>query len=127
VTTADQLAAVESAVHENWPALVHWLGRLTSPAVQGGAGRRPVGRLGRLVHLTSLAPHRLNRALRPAWFFDHDAYGGISTNIGVHSIDQFLALADAPDATITACTIGSSARNLQASRTLPRSACGPTA
>ena len=30
------------------------------------------GELGRLVSLTSLAPHRLNRALRPAWFFERD-------------------------------------------------------
>ena len=40
-----------------------------------------------------LAPHRLNRALRPAWFFDTPAYGGIINDIGVHSIDQFLAFA----------------------------------
>ena len=59
------------------------------------------------VHLTSLAPHRLNRALRPDWFFERDAYGGIINDIGVHSIDQFLAFADTPDATITASTIGS--------------------
>ena len=64
------------------------------------------GELGRLVSLTSLAPHRLNRALRPSWFFDRDAYGGIINDIGVHSIDQFLAFADTPDATIVASTIG---------------------
>ena len=58
------------------------------------------GELGRLVHTTSLAPHRLNRALRPAWFFDTPAYGGIINDIGVHSIDQFLAFADAADAEI---------------------------
>jgi predicted dehydrogenase len=64
------------------------------------------GELGRLVSLSSLAPHRLNRALRPDWFFERDAYGGIINDIGVHSIDQFLAFADAPDAVIAASTIG---------------------
>jgi predicted dehydrogenase len=64
------------------------------------------GELGRLVSLTSLAPHRLNRALRPDWFFDQEAYGGIITDIGVHSIDQFLAFADVREATIAASTIG---------------------
>ena len=64
------------------------------------------GELGRVVHTTSLAPHRLNRALRPAWFFDRPAYGGIINDIGVHSIDQFLAFADADDAGIEHAAIG---------------------
>ncbi len=62
--------------------------------------------MGGWCRLTSLAPHRLNRALRPAWFFEREAYGGIINDIGVHSIDQFLAFADVPDAAIAASTIG---------------------
>ena len=58
------------------------------------------------MHTTSLAPHRLNRALRPAWFFDTPAYGGIINDVGVHSIDQFLAFADADDAEIVQSTVG---------------------
>jgi predicted dehydrogenase len=98
VTTAEQLAAVQQAVRDTgriWSVVV---GRLTSPAVQEALRVVRSGELGRLVHLTSLAPHRLNRALRPAWFFDRPAYGGIINDIGVHSIDQFLAFADAADA-----------------------------
>jgi predicted dehydrogenase len=82
------------------------LGRLTSPTIQAALTVAQSGELGRLVSLTSLAPHRLNRDLRPAWFFDKAAYGGIITDIGVHSIDQFLAFADVSDATVAACTIG---------------------
>ena len=52
------------------------------------------------------APHRLNRALRPSWFFDTPAYGGIINDIGVHSIDQFLAFAEADDAEIVSSSIG---------------------
>jgi predicted dehydrogenase len=106
VTTADQLAAVQAVAHETGRIWSVVLGRLTSPAVQAALKIAQSGELGRLVSLTSLAPHRLNRALRPAWFFDKPAYGGIVNDIGVHSIDQFMAFAgtEAPD--IAACTIG---------------------
>jgi predicted dehydrogenase len=107
VTTADQLAAVEAAVRETGRIWSVCLGRLTSPAMQAALDVVRSGELGRLVSLTSLAPHRLNRALRPAWFFDRAAYGGIINDIGVHSIDQFLAFAGVSDATIAASTVGS--------------------
>jgi predicted dehydrogenase len=106
VTTSDQLAAIEAAVRETGRIWSMALGRLTSSAVQVALQVARSGELGRLVSLTSLAPHRLNRALRPAWFFERAAYGGIITDIGVHSIDQFLAFADVSDATIAAATIG---------------------
>ena len=106
VTTADQLASVEAAVRDTGRIWSIALGRLTSPSVQAALAVVRSGELGRLVSLTSLAPHRLNRALRPAWFFERSAYGGIINDIGVHSIDQFLAFADVSDATIAAATIG---------------------
>src|ERR1700712_640260 len=106
VTTLDQLASVEATVRETGRIWSVALGRLTSPAVQAALAVARSGELGRLGSLTSLAPHRLNRALRPDWFFDQEAYGGIITDIGVHSIDQFLAFADVREATIAASTIG---------------------
>jgi predicted dehydrogenase len=107
VTTVEQLAAVEAAVRETGRIWSVCLARLTSPAVQAALTVVRSGELGRLVSLTSLAPHRLNRATRPAWFFERAAYGGIINDIGIHSIDQFLAFADAADATIGASTVGS--------------------
>jgi len=106
VTTLEQLAAIERAVHETGRIWSICLGRLASPAVQEALRIVRSGELGRLVHTTSLGPHRLNRALRPPWFFDTPAYGGIINDIGVHSIDQFLAFAEADDAEIVSCTVG---------------------
>jgi predicted dehydrogenase len=106
VTTLAQLDAIETAVRETGRIWSVALGRLTSPAVQTALTIARSGELGRLVSLTSLAPHRLNRDLRPAWFFDREAYGGIITDIGVHAIDQFLAFAGVSDAAIAAATIG---------------------
>jgi predicted dehydrogenase len=106
VTTADQLADIESTVRETGRIWSISLGRLTSPAIQAALGVVRSGEIGRLVSMTSLAPHSLNRALRPAWFFQREAYGGIITDIGTHSIDHFLAFAGTDDATIVSSTIG---------------------
>ena len=106
ITTLDQLAAVERAVKETGRIWSICLGRLASPAVQEALRIVRSGELGRLVHTTSLGPHRLNRELRPSWFFDTPAYGGIINDIGVHSIDQFLAFAEAGGAEIVSCSIG---------------------
>ncbi len=105
-TTLAQLAEVERAVAETGRIWSVCLGRLTSPAVQEALRLTRAGEIGRLVHTTSLAPHRLNRALRPSWFFDHAAYGGIINDIGSHAIDQFLAFSDATEAEVVSSTVG---------------------
>jgi predicted dehydrogenase len=53
------------------------------------------GAIGRVVHVTILAPHRLNKATRPAWFFDSGQNGGIITDLGSHQVEQFLAYSGA--------------------------------
>jgi predicted dehydrogenase len=107
VTTAEQLAAVQAAVKETGRVWSIAVGRVTSPAIQAALNVVRSGELGRLVQMVNLAPHRLNRALRPAWFFDKPAYGGIINDIGVHAIDTFLAFADADGATIESACVGS--------------------
>jgi len=106
VTTMEQLKAVRQAVRETGRMWSICVGRVASPALQEAVRIVRSGELGKLVQVVSLAPHRLNRALRPSWFFDRPAYGGIINDIGVHSIDQFLALADVPEAKIETSTIG---------------------
>jgi predicted dehydrogenase len=106
VTTMEQLDAVRRAVHDTGQLWSVCVGRVASPAIQEAVRVVRSGELGRLVQVISLAQHRLNRALRPAWFFDRSAYGGIINDIGVHSIDQFLALAAVAEAEIETSTIG---------------------
>jgi len=106
ITTSEQLDAVEATMRETGRIWSVALGRLLSPSVQEALRIARSGELGRVVSLTSLAPHRLNRALRPRWFFEREAYGGIITDIGVHSIDQFMAFADVSEPTLAAATIG---------------------
>lgn len=60
------------------------------------------GEIGRVVQTVGLGPHRLNRAIRPAWFFDRSAYGGILTDIASHQIDQFLHFTGSTTAEIVA-------------------------
>ncbi len=96
VATLAQLQEIERIVAETgriWS--VCFSERFLTPStlkalelVQGGA-------IGRLVQTIGLGPHRLNRALRPAWFWDKSTYGGILNDIASHQIDQFLAFTGA--------------------------------
>ena len=107
VTTAEQLAAVRAVVRETGRIWSIAVGRVASPSIQAALDVLRSGELGRLVQMVNLAPHRLNRALRPSWFFDKPAYGGIVNDIGLHAIDTFLAFAQVDTADIVSATVGS--------------------
>lgn len=67
------------------------------------------GAIGRVLHTTGLGPHRLNRAIRPDWFFEPSAFGGILTDIASHQIDQFLFFTGTSDADIVASSVANRA------------------
>lgn len=67
------------------------------------------GAIGRVVHTTGLGPHRLNRAIRPGWFFEPEAFGGILTDIASHQIDQFLHFTSTRSAAIVASSVANHA------------------
>lgn len=49
------------------------------------------GVLGRVLSVTILAPHRLNKETRPDWFFNPDENGSILRDIGSHQFEQLLS------------------------------------
>ena len=66
----------------------------------------PTARSAAWCRRSASGPHRLNRAIRPSWFFDTSAYGGILIDIASHQIDQFLHFTGSTDAEIVASSIG---------------------
>ena len=110
VTSFEQLAAVRKAQAETGRIYSicyseHFETRSTVKAgelIQSGA-------IGRVTHTTGLGPHRLNKATRPAWFFQREKYGGILTDIGSHQCEQFLFLTGAGDAEVVTAAVANRA------------------
>jgi predicted dehydrogenase len=91
VTTFDQLDAVEACVAETGKIFsVCFSERFIVPATLVAGKLIADGAIGRVVQTIGLGPHRLNRNIRPDWFFDKTRFGGILTDIASHQIDQFL-------------------------------------
>jgi len=63
------------------------------------------GAIGRVIQVLCLAPHRLNKPRRPAWFFERARYGGILCDIGSHQIEQFLYYSGSKDARILSASV----------------------
>ncbi|HXQ81720.1 MAG TPA: Gfo/Idh/MocA family oxidoreductase [Opitutaceae bacterium] len=64
------------------------------------------GAIGRVIQVICIAPHRLSKASRPAWFFQREKFGGILCDIGSHQFEQFLAYTGSGDATVSHAAIG---------------------
>jgi predicted dehydrogenase len=105
VSKAD-LAAIKSAVAETgriWS--INFSERFEVPAVAKAGELIKAGRIGQVVQTLGTGPHRLNKPLRPDWFFDSARYGGILTDIASHQIDQFLYFTGSDDAEILSSTV----------------------
>jgi len=91
ITDFAQLAAVETAVAETGRIFsVCFSERFQTPSSQVALELIQAGAIGRVVQTIGLGPHRLNRKLRPDWFWDATTYGGILVDIASHQIDQFI-------------------------------------
>jgi predicted dehydrogenase len=64
------------------------------------------GAIGKVLNLTILAPHRLAKATRPAWFFKREQYGGILCDLGSHQFEQVLTYTGASHAKVTHAVAG---------------------
>ncbi len=106
-TTAEQLAELRRMVAETgriWS--VNYSERFEVRAVTRAIELVRAGAIGRVVQTVGLGPHRLNRPLRPAWFFERDRYGGVLCDIASHQIEQFLTFTGSTDADVVASAVG---------------------
>lgn len=106
-TTMAQLEALKQTVAETgriWS--VNFSERYEVPAVTRAAELIAEGAIGRVVQTVGLGPHRLNRPLRPGWFFERDQYGGVLVDIASHQIDQFLYFTGSSDVEIVSSSVG---------------------
>lgn len=99
-----RLRAAASATGRIWS--VDFSERFEVPAVTKAAELVAAGAVGKVVQTVGLGPHRHNPHLRPAWFYDRAATGGILCDIGSHQIDQFLFFAGLDDAEIVSAATG---------------------
>ena len=109
----DQLEQVSNAVAETgrfWS--VTFSGRFEVRCVARAGELVRAGRIGQVVQTLGLGPHRegdrahlAGGAVRPDWFYDHDRFGGIITDIASHQIDQFLWFTGSTTAEVVASTV----------------------
>ncbi|MDY6068190.1 MAG: Gfo/Idh/MocA family oxidoreductase [Opitutales bacterium] len=58
------------------------------------------GRIGDVLQVLIMAPHRLSKSARPKWFFEREKYGGILCDIGTHQFEQFLHFSGCDEAEV---------------------------
>ncbi|MCX8101951.1 MAG: Gfo/Idh/MocA family oxidoreductase, partial [Geminicoccaceae bacterium] len=105
-TSLEQLEALRRVVAETgriWS--VNFSERFEVRAVTRALELVRAGAIGRVVHTCGLGPHRLNKHLRPRWFFERSRCGGILADIGTHQIDQFLVFTGSSRAAIVAARV----------------------
>jgi predicted dehydrogenase len=101
VISFDQLNAVEEAVRETGRIFsICFSERFVVPSTEVAGKLIEDGAIGRVIQTIGLGPHRLNKGIRPGWFFDPKSYGGILTDIASHQIDQFLHFTKSVDAEV---------------------------
>ena len=64
------------------------------------------GAIGKVLQVVILAPHQRRFAIRPAWYFEREKYGGILVDIGSHQFDQVLFYTGSDRAEIVASQVG---------------------
>jgi predicted dehydrogenase len=101
MTTLSQLEQARQKVRETGRIFaVYYAERLHCEAAVYAGQLIDEGRIGRVLQVIGLGPHRLNAASRPPWFFDRQKTGGILCDIGSHQFEQFLYFAQAKSATV---------------------------
>lgn len=101
-TALDQLEQVKRKTAEtNRKYAVFYSERLSVESAIFAGRLIQAGKIGRVIQVLGMGPHRLRLPTRPEWFFKKEDYGGILCDLGSHQIEQFLFYAGAKDAKIT--------------------------
>lgn len=99
--TIEQLAAArQTSARTGMKYAVYYSERLHVEAAVLAGKMIKDGRIGRVLQVIGLGPHRISVDQRPDWFFDRSRYGGILVDIGCHQIEQFLYFSGAEDAQV---------------------------
>ena len=107
ITTLEQLAEVRRVQKETKRIYsIMYSERFENRATVKAGELVKAGAIGDVVQTIGLGPHRMNPQTRPAWFFEHDKYGGIITDIGSHQFDQFLYFTGSTSAEVLASQVG---------------------
>ena len=110
ITDFAQLAEVERAVAETGRIFsVCFSERFQTPSTAAALDLVRAGAIGRVVQTVGLGPHRLNRPLRPGWFWDASTYGGILVDIASHQIDQFIVFTESTRPEVAFASVGAHA------------------
>lgn len=89
VVSFAQLRSVKKAVKQTGRKFfVYYSERVASEAAVYAEKAIASGKIGRVLNVTMLAPHKLGD--RPLWFFDRKKTGGILIDVGSHQFEQFL-------------------------------------
>jgi predicted dehydrogenase len=107
ITDFAQLAEVERTVAETGRIFsICFSERFQTPCSEVALELIQAGAIGRVIQTVGLGPHRLNRKLRPDWFWDASTYGGILVDIASHQIDQFIIFTGSEKPEVSFASIG---------------------
>lgn len=107
ITTLEQLEEARRVQKETKRIYsIMYSERLENRATVRAAELVRAGAIGDVIQTSSMGPHRISPKTRPAWFFDHDSYGGILCDIGSHQFDQFLYFTQSKSADIIGSQVG---------------------
>lgn len=100
-TTLEQLESARTKVEQTGRKyMVYYSERLHNAPTYQACELARSGAIGRVLQVLVTAPHRLSKPMRPQWFFQKEAVGGILTDIGSHQFEQLLYATGASDASL---------------------------
>jgi predicted dehydrogenase len=106
ITTLEQLAEVRKVQAETKRIYsICYSERLENRATVKAGELVKAGAIGQVIQTIGLGPHRMSAPSRPAWFFEHDKYGGILCDIASHQFDQFLYFTGSTQAEVVASQV----------------------